>query len=64
VQRSADGNVQVGVALLGQLLREFHGDERLAVAAFYQGAKAVREHGLYDETKTYVANVLALRNRV
>jgi peptidoglycan hydrolase-like protein with peptidoglycan-binding domain len=64
VKRSADGNVQVGVALLGQLLREFHGDERLAVAAFYQGAKAVREHGLYDETKTYVADVLALRSRV
>src|SRR4051812_38365427 len=64
VKRSADGNVQVGVALLGQLLREFDGDERLAVAAFYQGAKAVRDHGLYDETKTYVADVLALRSRV
>ena len=43
---------------------EFDGDERLAVGAWYQGARAVREHGLYPETKVFVDNVLALRTRV
>ena len=50
--------------LIRQLLREFGGDERLAVGAWYQGARAVREHGLYPETKLFVDNVLALRSRV
>jgi peptidoglycan hydrolase-like protein with peptidoglycan-binding domain len=64
VPRTVEGNVRVGVALLRQLLREFDGDERLALAAWYQGPRAVREHGLFPETKSFVANVLALRARV
>ncbi len=64
VRRTPAGNVQVGVALLRQLLHEFKGDERLALGAWYQGARAVREHGLYPETKGFVADVLALRSRV
>jgi soluble lytic murein transglycosylase-like protein len=64
VPRTPDGNVQVGVVLIRQLLREFDGDERLAVGAWYQGARAVREHGLYPETKLFVDDVLALRTRV
>jgi peptidoglycan hydrolase-like protein with peptidoglycan-binding domain len=64
VPRTVEGNVRVGIALLHQLLREFGGDERLAVAAWYQGPRAVREHGLYGETRAFVANVLALRSRV
>jgi peptidoglycan hydrolase-like protein with peptidoglycan-binding domain len=64
VPRTVSGNVQVGVALIRQLLREFGGDERLAVGAWYQGARAVREHGLYGETNVFVDNVLALRTRV
>jgi soluble lytic murein transglycosylase-like protein len=64
VPRTAEGNVRIGVALIRQLLREFDGDERLAVGAWYQGPRAVREHGLYPETKVFVANVLALRTRV
>ena len=51
------------MALLRHLLRRFDGDTRLAIAAWYQGEKAVRERGLYDETKTFVANVLALSSR-
>jgi peptidoglycan hydrolase-like protein with peptidoglycan-binding domain len=64
VPRTVEGNVRVGCALLRQLLQEFGGDERLALGAWYQGPRAVREHGLYPETKTFVANVLALRTRV
>jgi peptidoglycan hydrolase-like protein with peptidoglycan-binding domain len=64
VPRTTGGNVRVGVVLLRQLLREFGGDERLALGAWYQGAQAVRDHGLYPETKLFVADVLALRRRV
>jgi LysM repeat protein len=63
VPRTGEGGVQVGMALLRHLLRRFNGDQRLALAAWYQGEKAVRERGLYDETKTFVANVLALSSR-
>jgi soluble lytic murein transglycosylase-like protein len=64
VDKTALGNVQVGVALLRHLLDAFGGDERLALAAWYQGERAVRERGLFDETKPFVANVLALRERM
>ena len=39
--RSTSGNVQVGVAFLRQLLREFRGDVRLALAAYVQGPRSV-----------------------
>ncbi len=64
VPRTVDGNVRVGVALLHQLLQEFDGDERLALGAWYQGSRAVRDHGLFPETKLFVSDVLALRMRV
>ncbi|MGI9112409.1 MAG: peptidoglycan-binding protein [Gaiellaceae bacterium] len=64
VPRTTEGNIRVGVVFLRHLLREFSGDERLALAAYYQGAKAVREHGLYDETRTYVEAIRSLRGRV
>ena len=31
------------------------------VAAYYQGLGALQQHGMYDDTKLYVRNVLALR---
>jgi hypothetical protein len=49
---------------LRHLLQVFHGDERLALAGWYQGEKAVRQHGLYKVTKPFVADVLALKSRV
>ena len=61
---TVDGDVEVGVAYLRHLLRVFHGDERLALAGWYQGEKAVRQHGLYKVTKPFVADVLALKSRV
>ena len=63
VPRTRDGNVRVGVAYLDHLLDEFKGDARLALGAYYQGPAAVRKHGLFGETKRFVANVLALRER-
>jgi peptidoglycan hydrolase-like protein with peptidoglycan-binding domain len=64
VERTTDGNIRVGVAYLDHLLNQFKGDVRLAVGAYYQGPAAVRKHGLYPETRRFVANVLALRGRV
>jgi soluble lytic murein transglycosylase-like protein len=64
IPRTADGNVHAGAAYLHQLLGEFNGDTRLALGAWYQGATAVRQHGLYAETKVFVANVLALASRM
>jgi peptidoglycan hydrolase-like protein with peptidoglycan-binding domain len=63
VPRTGEGGVQVGIALLRHLLRRFDGDQRLALAAWYQGERAVRENGVYNETKAFVANVLALSSR-
>ena len=63
VPRTGEGGVEVGMALLSHLLKRFDGDQRLALAAWYQGEKAVREVGLYEDTKKFVANVLALTGR-
>ena len=40
---------------LKHLLDAFDGDERLALAGWYQGERAVRAHGLYNITKPFVA---------
>ena len=63
VPRTGEGGVEVGMTLLNHLLERFGGDQRLALAAWYQGEKAVREHGVYAESKVFVANVLALAGR-
>jgi LysM repeat protein len=64
IPRTLSGNVQVGVAFLNQLLREFRGDVRLALAAYLQGPQSVRRQGLFRETRHYVAGVLALSRRI
>ena len=63
VPKTGEGGVEVGMALLSHLLKRFGGDQRLALAAWYQGERAVREKGLYKDTKVFVANVLALVGR-
>jgi soluble lytic murein transglycosylase-like protein len=63
VPRTGEGGVEIGIALLSHLLKRFEGDQRLALAAWYQGEKAVRERGLFEDTKKFVANVLALTGR-
>jgi LysM repeat protein len=64
VARTGNGDIRIGVALLHHLIHAFAGNERLAVAAYYQGERSVRHYGLLPETRRYVANVLALRGRV
>jgi soluble lytic murein transglycosylase-like protein len=55
-------NISGGTRYIKGLLERFHGDVRLAVAAYNAGAGAVEKYGgvpPYAETQTYVQNVLA-----
>jgi soluble lytic murein transglycosylase-like protein len=60
---SPEDNVRAGSLYLARLLREAGGDARLAAAGYYQGLHSVRTRGMFDDTKRYVDNVLALRAR-
>jgi soluble lytic murein transglycosylase-like protein len=62
--RTADGDIEGGLAYLHHLLDEFAGDTSSALGAWYQGARAMREHGPFGETRLFVANVLALSQRM
>jgi LysM repeat protein len=62
--RSYDGNVRAGVRYLRWQLDQFGGDVRLALAGYYQGARAVRQRGLFDDTKQYVSVILGLYGSV
>jgi len=63
IPRTVSGNIRVGVAFMRELLREFNGDKRLALAAWYQGPGSVRRVGPFPVTRLFVADVLALRQR-
>jgi len=59
-------NIRGGARYLSLLLQDFHGDERLAAAAYNAGPGAVqRYNGVppYAETKVYVERVATLRQR-
>jgi soluble lytic murein transglycosylase-like protein len=60
---SAEDNVRVGSLYLARLMRDAGGDPRLAAAGYYQGLNSVRTRGMFDDTKRYVDNVMALRAR-
>jgi soluble lytic murein transglycosylase-like protein len=62
--RTYDGNVRAGVRYLRWQLDQFGGDVRLALAGYYQGARAVRERGLFDDTKQYVSVIQQLYGSV
>jgi len=62
--RNYHGNVRAGVRYLRWQLDEFGGNRRLALAGWYQGARAVRERGLFDDTQEFVSIVLALYGTV
>jgi len=61
--RDAHDNVLAGVLTL-KVLRDLTRRDNRAIAAYYQGLGAVREHGMYRETKRYVANVRAHESRI
>jgi len=56
-------NVLAGVLLLDVLDANTR-TTRGQLAAYYQGLGALREHGMYRDTRRYVANVLAIKHRL
>lgn len=64
VPKTPAGNIRVGVRYLRYLLDDFRGSERKAVAAYNQGLAALRERGIYRETRRFVAAVLGLAARL
>ena len=60
---STQDNVKAGVLYLRQLLNDTGGDQRTAIAAYYQGLGSVRQNGLLPETEQYVNNVMSLQGR-
>ena len=62
VSHNADGNVRIGVALLHHLLHLYDGNQRLALAAYYQGPRSLQANGPLPDTLQYVADILALKS--
>jgi len=56
-------NATAGVLLL-RVLADHTDTRRHQVGAYYQGLGALQRHGLYDETRQYVDNVLAIKKRL
>jgi hypothetical protein len=64
IPQTVDGDIEVGVLYLKHLLTAFDGNQSLALAGWYQGEQAVRQYGVYNVSKPFVANVLALQTRM
>lgn len=60
---NVNDNIRAGVYWLSVLVQYYGGNERLAVAAYYEGSRALARHGMYRDTVQYVANVMALKYR-
>lgn len=58
--RSAVDNARLGASILRYYIDQ-SGDIRVALASYYQGWQSVHNVGMFDETKAYVTNVLALQ---
>jgi LysM repeat protein len=54
-------NITAGVVLLATLTA--HVDEQTALAGYYQGLSSVRRHGMFADTRRYVATVRTLKIR-
>lgn len=57
-----EDNVVAGVAILRRLVATSP-DLSTAIASYYQGQAGVREHGMYPDTRRYVASVRTLMSR-
>ena len=58
-----EDNVVAGTAYLAHLWDLTGGDPEKTLAGYYQGLRSVAQHGYFDDTKQYVKNILALRDR-
>lgn len=60
----AEDNIRMSARFMSYLLDHLGGDERLAVAGYYQGLYAVSVHGIYESSLFYVDGILSLRQRI
>ncbi len=60
IPHTTAGDIRVGIAYLHHLLRAFRSNERLSLAAYLQGERSVRKHGVLSSSEPYVANILTL----
>lgn len=58
-----EDNVLAGVLFLDYLHGLTAGDTERTLAGYYQGLASVGRHGMFDDTRRYIDNVLALRER-
>lgn len=56
-------NVTAGVLVLKANLTAADGKEDYALAGYYQGMRSVKNNGMYEDTKAYVASIKALKKR-
>jgi soluble lytic murein transglycosylase-like protein len=61
---SIEDNARVGAAYLNHLLFIEGGDVEAALASYYQGWGSYKADGMFDETRNYVDDVLALAARL
>lgn len=61
---SLEDNARVGAAYFAHLLFIEGGDVEGALASYYQGWASYKQYGMYDETRDYVDDVLALEARL
>jgi soluble lytic murein transglycosylase-like protein len=54
-------NIRMSSRFLAYLLQQTGQQADQALAGYYQGLRSVRARGMYADTKTYVAGILALR---
>ena len=58
--RLPDANIRMSAAYLAWLLWLSHGDVTSAIGGYYQGLSTLRDKGVYNSTRRYVANVSAV----
>ena len=61
--KKPEHNIRMSARFLAYLLRANKGDVSLALSSYYQGLASIRRQGPLPETRRYVANVLALRQK-
>jgi soluble lytic murein transglycosylase-like protein len=59
----AADNAEMGAALLRHYFNVLH-DPSLVLAAYYQGLTAVRRHGIYRSSRSYIRGILNLARRL
>jgi N-acetylmuramoyl-L-alanine amidase len=55
-------NIRAGVTLLKHYLLRYRGDQRRALAAYYQGQAAVDRNGIFPVSEAYIASILLLED--